>query len=223
MSEKDYIPLRESEFYPWAKNLVKVTATRGLEWQIPATATQKLNASFAFYDEKYQAAISPASRTAAVVQDKNDARKTFIRDVRDYCRGYLLYNRALTNADRDMLQLPIPDRKPTPKLPPKSVPQGRIDTSVHQRHTIRVVDTIEIHPRGGRHDGVAAFETWRFVGNELPTGESCFTYGASSTVTRLVINYALADMGKIACYRFRWLNSRNQPGPWSEIIFAVIP
>ncbi|MDR1381408.1 MAG: hypothetical protein LBJ47_08020, partial [Tannerella sp.] len=196
---------------------------RGTQWQIPTAATQELSTSFAAYDGKFQIAIDPATRTPAAVQDKNDAKKTFTGDARDYCRGFLLYNKLVTNADRDLLRLPIPDRHPTPVPPPKSPPEGRVDTSVRQRHTLHAVDTLEVRPRGGLPDGVAAFETWRFVGEAMPTGESAFAYVATSTVTRLVVDYALAESGKTVWYRFRWVNARNQPGPWSEIIYAVIP
>ena len=48
-----------------------------------------------------------------------------------------------------------------------------------------------------------------------------FTYVATSTTATHVIDYPLAQVGTID--RFRWVNARNQPGPWSEIIFAVIP
>ena len=223
MSRKDYMPKKESVLHPWGKNLVKVTGARGTQWQIPAAATQKLSTSFNFYDGKYQIAIDPATRTPAAVQDKNDAKKTFIGDARIYCKGYLLYNQLLTNADRDLLQLPIPDKKPTPVPPPKGTPEGRVDTSVHQRHTIHVVDTKEEHPRGGLPDGVYGFEIWSCRGGEIPTDDKAFTYVATSTTSTHVIDYPLAEVGTTVGYRFRYINARNQPGPWSEIIFAVIP
>jgi hypothetical protein len=103
------------------------------------------------------------------------------------------------------------------------MPEGRVDTSVRQRHTLHAVDTLEVRPRGGLPDGVAAFETWRFVGEAMPTDESAFTYVATSTTTHLVVDYTLAEAGKTVWYRFRWVNARNQPGPWSEIIGAIIP
>ena len=223
MSNKDYIPKKEVVLHDWGKNLVKVTGAKGILWQIPTNATQKLNASFTLYDTKYQTALDPASHTPIAVQDKNDAKDAFVGEARVYCKGYLLYNPLVTNADRDLLRLPIPDKTPTPILPPKSMPEGRADTSVRQRHTLHVIDTEEVHPRGGLPTGVAAFETWRYEGDTIPTDDSTFTYVATSTTTTLVVDYTLAEVGKTVWYRFRWLNARSQPGPWSEIISAVIP
>jgi hypothetical protein len=202
---------------------VKVSTAKASQWQIPPAQIQKLSASFTFFDGKYRIAVDPATRTAAAVQDKNDAKKILTGDTRGFCMGYLMYNQLLTNADRDLLQLPIPDRKLTPIPPPKGTPEGRVDTSVHQRHTLHVADKVEVRPHGGLPDGVAGFETWRFIGDGMPTDDSGFTYVATSTTTKLVIDYPLAKVGKTVRFRFRWVNTRNQPGPWSEIISAVIP
>ncbi|MDR1381955.1 MAG: hypothetical protein LBJ47_10835 [Tannerella sp.] len=223
MKKKNYVPTREAEFYSWSKNLVKVSGERAEMWQIPLPATVKLSGSFELYDLKYRIAIDPATRTPAAVQDKNDMRKDFTVDLRSFSKSHLLYNQLLTNADRDLLGLPIPDPRPTPIPPPKSMPEGRVDTSIHLRHLLHVVDTVEVRPRGGLPDGVAGFEAWRFEGEGMPAGESAFSYVTTSTTTSLVIDYALADAGKTVWYRFRWINARNQPGPWSEMINAVIP
>jgi hypothetical protein len=39
----------------------------------------------------------------------------------------------------------------------------------------------------------------------------------------MIIDYPQVDVGKTVYYRFRWVNEREQPGPWSEgILEAVI-
>ncbi|MDR1407461.1 MAG: hypothetical protein LBJ23_05375 [Tannerella sp.] len=223
MKRKRYIPSREAEFYPWSKNLVDVSQSKGAQWEIPAMRIQNLGASFKNFELKYLIALDPATRTKITVQDKNGAKKSFTVDLRDFCQGNLLHNALVTDADRDLLRLPIPDRTPTHIPPPSGTPSGRVDTAVHQRHTVHVVDTQEIRPRGGLPDGVYGFETWRGTGSEMPTDDSGFTYLNTSTTTSLAIEYALSEVGKNVWYRFRWVNARNQPGPWSEIICAVIP
>ena len=40
----------------------------------------------------------------------------------------------------------------------------------------------------------------------------------------MVVEYTYGQVGVTVWYRFRWVNSRNQPGPWSEgVLSAVIP
>jgi hypothetical protein len=39
----------------------------------------------------------------------------------------------------------------------------------------------------------------------------------------LKVFFDLSDVGKNVFYRFRWVNTRNQPGEWSEVVQATIP
>jgi hypothetical protein len=99
-----------------------------------------------------------------------------------------------------------------------------VDTSTPQRHTLHVADSKEVTPRGGLPADAHAFETWRKVGGSAPENESDFTYLATSTTSSLTVDYLLAEVGLTVWYRFRWVNARNLPGPWSEsIISAVVP
>jgi hypothetical protein len=82
------------------------------------------------YETKYLVAINPATRTKSIVQAKNDAKKTFIGDLRRFCMGHLLHNVLITNTDLDLLQLPIRDTTPTPIPPPSTWPTGRVDTGI---------------------------------------------------------------------------------------------
>jgi hypothetical protein len=224
MRKDDYVPRKESVFYPWSKNLVKVSTANRARWGISAAETTDLNTSFTDYETKYLIAIDPKTRTKATVQEKNDAKKIFTVKLRSYCMGHLLHNTLVTNKDRDLLQLPIHDIKPTPVPPPKTWPVGTVDTSVHQQHTIHVTDSAEVTPRGGLPDNVHGFETWYKVGGAMPNTDEEFSYLNFSSTSLLTVNFPLDKAGVNVWYRFRWVNARNQPGPWSEsIISAVIP
>ena len=63
-------------------------------------------------------------------------------------RSYVLYNGAVSNEDRDLLQAPVHDVKATPSPVLHYAPSGLVDTSVH-RHTIKGGDTIAASKRGG--------------------------------------------------------------------------
>jgi hypothetical protein len=223
MHKGDYIPSKEAAFYPWSKNLVNVSQLKAPQWEIPPIQVQNLSTSFNDYETKYQIAINPATRTKITVQDKNDTKRKFVVVLRNFCQGNLQHNLLVTNADRDLLGLPIPDKTSTSIPPPSGTPVARVDTSVHQRHTLHATDSLELRPHGGLPEGVSGLETWRHIGAEMPTDDSGFAYLSASTTTSLTVEYPLAEVGKNVWYRFRWINARNQPGPWSEIICAVIP
>jgi hypothetical protein len=224
MKKNDYVPSRESVFFPWAKNLVQVSTVNGARWMIPSEETTALSTSFGNYDAKYQIAIDPATRTSVAVQAKNSAKKSFTVVLRGFCMGYLLHNKLVSDDDRRLLQLPIYDPTPTPRPVPPTYPNGQVDTSTPQRHTLRVVDSKEVTPRGGLPADANGFETWRKVGGSAPENEADFTYLATSTTSSLTVDYSLAEVGQTVWYRFRWVNARNQPGPWSEsVISAIVP
>jgi hypothetical protein len=199
MSHSEYIPKKESVFYPWAKNLVQGCIANGVRWMVPPEETGELSTFFNTYEAKYQIALTPATRTKITVQAKNDAKKAFTAVLRRYSMGHLLHNKLVTHDDRKLLQLPIYDPTPTPKPVPVTYPMGLVDTSTPQRHTLRVTDSKEVRPRGGLPTNVNSFEVWRKVGGSPPENEADFTYLATSTTSSLTVNYSLAEVGQRVC------------------------
>jgi hypothetical protein len=166
---------------------------------------------------------NPATRTPVATEAKNDARKAVEAKARPFIQGRLIKNPKVTPADLLAMELPVHDTHATPAPLPVRMPIGEIDFSVHQQHTVHVKDD---HLTGKvRPDHVRGYEVWRKIGGDAPpaTDEEYSYVGFSSRVT-YTINYSLSDVGKTVWYRFRWINTRNQPGPWSETpISAIIP
>ncbi|MDR0619703.1 MAG: hypothetical protein LBG17_07395 [Bacteroidales bacterium] len=101
------------------------------------------------------------------------------------------------------------------------MPAGEVDFSKHQQHSV--------HVKAGKLTGkskppkVHGYEVWNKVGGDPPASDSEWTYVNFASRTPLVINYPQTEVGKSVYYRFRWVNTRNQPGPWSEgFVSAVI-
>jgi hypothetical protein len=175
------------------------------------------------FREALAVAKNPATRTPVAIEAKKDARKALVAKVRPFIQGRLVKNPKVTPADLLAMELPVHNTHRTPAPPPVRMPVGEIDFSVHQQHTVRVKDdqfTGKVRP-----DHVRGYEVWRKIGGEAPpaTDEEYSYVGFSSRVA-FIINYPLSDVGKTVWYRFRWMSTRNQPGPWSEMpISAVIP
>jgi hypothetical protein len=65
---------------------------------------------------------------------------------------------------------------------------------------------------------------WRKVGGEPPADDSEYTFVCLSTRTAIAADYPLTDTGKTVYYRFRWMNSRNQPGHGcKDFVSAIVP
>ncbi|MDR0348889.1 MAG: hypothetical protein LBH90_05270 [Tannerella sp.] len=218
----DFMPYKDSDLLRWATNFLAVLFKIMAQVEFSETVYQELLGLLNTYREKLSLADAPETRTKATVQAKNDARKILKRRLRASIAEYLTHNHLLTDADRDNLGLPVYDTKPTPAPLPTDMPAGEVDTSTHQQHRIRVKSgtlTGKTKPQK-----VHGYEVWRKIGGNPPADDSEYTYVCLSTRSLTVIDYPLTDVGKMVYYRFRWVNTRNQPGPWSEgYLSAVIP
>jgi hypothetical protein len=223
MHSTDYIPHEEASFVPWANNFVSQVTQKGAAWGISDAEKTKLTEYHDTFVQKYDTAMNPATGTQAAIQEKNDAKDDFIAYIRRIYRMRILHSDTVTKADRDLLQVPIHDTINTPIPPPSTAPLLTTDTSVHLQHKLKAVDSVATRKRGGLPAKVRGVEIWRKIDGAQPADDSEFSYLATSTSSTHVESYALGCAGKIVWYRCRWVNGRNQPGPWSEIVSAIVP
>jgi hypothetical protein len=221
-NHSDYLPGGDRQFLAWVVNFLKQLVTIGGRVGFPPDVEMTLQQQRDEFALKLETAEEPSTRTKTAVQVKNDARSVLEAAIRHAVKEYLANNHLVTNGDRDDLGLPIPDTTPTPAPVPTDMPIGEVDTSTHQQHII--------HVKAGTLTGKAkppkvhGFEVWRKVGGDPPASDAEWTYVNFSSRSPLIIDYPQTDVGQMVYYRFRWVNTRNQPGPWSEnYVCAVIP
>src|SRR5438309_1770241 len=65
----------------------------------------------------------------------------------------------------------------------------------------------------------AQFTSWT---TDYPAAISGQTTSASHTQTPYTNTFNDVDAGKTVHYMLRWVNTRNEPGPWSETISVTI-
>jgi hypothetical protein len=220
MRNTDFIPSTDAKFYPWQANLFTYLSKNLAKWKIPAdeiTPVAELRTPFI---TAYAAWLDPEKRTSAVTRTKNETRDAYKKGLRDFLKEHVTYNKLVTNADRENMELPVHDTTPTHIVDPTTMPVGEVDPSVHQRHAIRVIDSVT--PGRGLPPGVSGFETWRVVGGETPKHADEFTFAGISTRATIVLDYPMEDVGKTVHYRFRWINPRGKHGPWSEDILSAV-
>jgi hypothetical protein len=215
---KNFIPRPDAVFNEWQGTLVNYVRVKLPVWNVPQEDFTALTTLQTDFSAKYAKAENPETRTPAAVTAKIEARNAYEKGMRTFVKEHLTNNHRVTDEDRRNMQLPIHDTKPTPVDPPKSMVLGRIDFSVHQQHTVHVEDSAG----KGRPDNAHGFEAWRKTGGEPPTSDDDFRYAGFSPSTTLTLDYPLADVGKTVYYRFRWVNRRNQPGPWSEAVISAV-
>ncbi|MDR0756229.1 MAG: hypothetical protein LBF85_00070 [Tannerella sp.] len=220
MANKDYIPRKDGKFLEWVQKLIIYAELHLLAWGISKEIFEPIQTLFGVYSDAYSKAQDP-NRGKVDVLEKDEARDSLKTVIRQFVKEHLQYNSLVTNGDRESMGLPIHDTKPTPPRIPTEMPIGEIDFSIHLRHIITVKDGKLTGRR--KPPQVHGFEVWHKVGGAPPVDDSEWSYVNFSTRSPLIVDYPLSDVGKTVYYRFRWVNSRNQPGPWNEtIIIAVI-
>lgn len=68
--------------------------------------------------------------------------------------------------------------------------------------------------------GVRACELWCKIGGAPPVDASELLYLATDTKSPYIAHFEGATAGQTVHYWLRWVNTRNEPGPWSETISA---
>jgi hypothetical protein len=216
------IPRADSKFYEWSTvtfpyaTLSDNTKRWGLADDV---VSDEMKTSFETYVAKYLAADNPSTRTPAAILAKRETRQIFEKIFRAWIRAWITNNPRVSDEDRRNMRLSIRDINPTPTGPPTEMSLLEIDFSKRQQHSV-IAKNAEGKSKKPLH--AHGFEIYYKVGGDVPTCDHDFRYAGFSTRSPFIIKYDLEDVGKTVWYRVRWVNVKNNPGPWSEIVPAVI-
>jgi hypothetical protein len=220
MRGKDFVPTTDAAFNQWQIVLIAYLVANADKLGLPAAAITALQTLQAAWQTAFAAAEDPATRTPAAIMAKKEALAALVKEIRAFVKEHITYNRSINDVDRTNMGLPVHDNKPTPVPPPASMPIGEVDFSVHQRHSVHVKDaslTAKAKPENAH-----GFEVWYKIGGDAPTKDSDFAYAGFSSRSPFPIDYPMDAVGKTVYYRSRWVNARNQPGPWSETVVSAV-
>lgn len=216
----DFIPNSDAEFDTWFSNFMfmldKKTAALGLT----ASEIAPLTAEHTGWNTDYPAFITARSEHAAATQTKNQRRTNSKAAVRKLVR-VLQTNPNITDADRAELGVPIPDTTRTRSAVPTTRPIVNIDTSQSLRHELDFFDEQTPNSRAKPEDVMGA-EISIQIGGPEPLDPDQMRILAIDTATPYIATFTGEDAGKTAYYRLRWLNTRGERGPWSQLYSATI-
>jgi hypothetical protein len=238
MGGEDYVPGSDAAFDNWFKNICQYvgskTAGSPPAWtHIPVTVLTELNAAYTAWRTAYAVTLTPCTKPQR--DEKNRARKTAVKYVRNFINVYLRFHPAVTDYDREQMGLHIPDT--THSNIPRPGAQPEADVAYPGVHLIELINIRAVLPPGGedpRADyGVRIF--WGILGP--PTEHDKFRLSAPpltgddlphSTFThrkRYLFDFA-GDSGKTVYFCLRYENEKggkDGEGPFGPIFFAIIP
>lgn len=216
----DYIPRSDAEFDLWHKSFDKYLKNNLAALGLTNTVTTQLSPLQTAWEINLSEFLAAQAAAEAATQAKDAARAALEAYLRILVRQ-LQSNPATTDAQRAGLGVTVPDDIRTPVPVPTAIPFGNIDTSKRLEHTINFRNS-ETPTSTAKPEGVHGCQIWLNIGTQPPTSLDQFKFIATDTRTPYVLQFEMADAGKNAYYILRWVNTKDQPGPWSETLVATI-
>jgi hypothetical protein len=138
-----------------------------------------------------------------------------------------------TNADRAEVGITVGDTSPAPAQ--SSRPLALVESGQRLTHQLRLVDESTLtsgrngRARRARPAGVLGAEVWvKLVDADSPAptdparDPSSFTFLTMTTKPSFHAVFKAGEGGKTAVSMARWVNTRGEKGPWSEITTATV-
>ena len=216
----DFIPNRDAECLAWMHANSTYVSANAVALGVGTTrATAYLDAVGVFDNAVSDQQTALAAARAAT--DSKDASRVDAEALAREVAAIIQSNPAVTDAQRNAAGLPVHDESRTPVPPPTAVPVFKVDTGERWKHTIRI--GFGEGASRAKPDGVHGYEVYSNVGSATPPADlSACNYVMTATKGTITIPYAGTDLGKMAWYIIRCVNTRGERGPVSETVGATI-
>jgi hypothetical protein len=135
----DYIPHQDGAFLEWAITLLEYASPKVAAFNIPDGVLPPIRTQLDAYEAAFKAVLSPNHGKVDVL-NKNEAKEALTHSVRAFVRGYLTYNPAVSDADKESMGLPLHDNTRTPAPVPSTIPELELDSSVIRQITVQFKD-----------------------------------------------------------------------------------
>lgn len=216
----DFIPSADSLFFNWVKIFAEFIDANFAALGLTTAQNTALQTILSKWLIDYPAHLSAQATATSLAQKKDSTRDDIEKLVREYT-ALIQANSSVTNEQRAALGITVPKSTKTPSPVPATRPMAYVDNKNRLEHIIHFFD--ESTPKSkAKPEGVRACEIRMKIGGTPPTDEKELTYLASDTRSPYIVHFNGEDAGKMAHYMLRWLNTRNEPGPWSETISVTI-
>jgi hypothetical protein len=219
----DFIPRPDSDFAAWADHFYKVLETWWGDQGLDLGVLTPLSDALASWNTAYPAHVAAQATAEAKREAKDAARQLLESRARPIVRFVQSYP-STTNADRANMGISVRGIGGRPAPAPTTRPLVIVEAASRLTHRIRVSD--ETTPtRRARPVGVLGAEVWVALvdaDTPPPTDPAALSFLSMTTRPGVVAEFRSGDGGKTAVYMTRWVNTRGEKGPWSEITTATV-
>ncbi len=225
MATRDLIPSRDEDFNSFQSNLLLQVTGNAVAWQIPAAVITDLATHQTAWQAAWANYIDETKRTKGVTQTKNTVRLTYESSLRKFIQKWIYDNNTMTSANIVDCGLKPRDTTRTPVPVPDTVPV--VEFSVMSGHRLKARVTQQPNAEGvtkrAKPKGVANIELVYILNAEGSIQPHDCTHQRFSTKPLFELAFELKEAGARLQGFARWLNTKNQPGPWGDVFNAIVP
>ena len=214
------MPRALAEFSPWADRFVNYFVANSVKWGVSIQDATDFKNEWNDAKALIEKAEDPAQRSRLVVVERNEAVKAFKEKARDFV-NHELHHRAVTDADRVALGLPIRSKTSSPIGPPVTMPTFILDLSIPRHIRFRYHDQ-DSHSEAKPYGISGAVVAWGIL-DAPPIGQDALPNSLFATRSPFTMEFDETDRGKTLYIALCWQNIKGKRGPWSNIETAIIP
>lgn len=215
-----FLPTQEGALNNWLQNFsTRISASPGTYGLKPADAAS-IAAAVAAWVLAYQTAVAPSTRTRGAVAAKRIEKKNVVAVVRGFA-GVIRGDDSVSGELKINLGLRLRPRRGAPVPAPADAPAlalHRMGTGVHELRARRSGESTS----SAKPYGVASLMVYRAVGEGAARGVEEAQFLTLVTRARFTSTFERAQRGQTATYFARWINTKGEPGPWSNAMSAAI-
>jgi hypothetical protein len=218
-----YLPQADQDLRAWVANFVTYATANTVALGIVAGDVTPVSTAETNFDSALDAHVSEKALAKSATQTKDTSRKAMTQVVRALVRK-LQASSTVTDAQREALGITVDDGSRSAVPAPASRPIVSVWVSQGLRQEVRFADE-NTPTRKKKPDGVRGAEVWVKIvnaGEAPPVDAGAMMFLDLSTSSPYVAEFPGDSAGKTAWYRLRWVNTRGEKGPWSELASGTI-
>ena len=218
MPKKDYIPYSDAEFDEWFRNFTANISAIATPLGIPPATITEVTDAYSAWAVGYKAQQTAKNAHQAATEIKDELRDTSKELVRPLV-GMIQAHPGLTDAQRAILGITVPDRKPTPASPDYvanlTPPLLLLDWSGRGLVVVHFGVNPGNEKNNAKPPGIFSARIWcRQDGGE-------WEYVADDSNSPYVHNFHISKPVSVE-YRSQWVDKQMRPGPFSQTVKCVV-
>lgn len=219
----NYMPRPDGDFSAYSNHYYEAVEKFYNDQGLDPNDLTDLKKALDLWNAMYPAHVKAQAAAEGARAAKQDARLALEREIRpvtNFVQGYT----KTTDADRATIGITVRDTSKTPAPTPTSAPVVQVDSGQRLTHRLRFTDAAA-PTRRGKPPGTIGAEIWLAL---TPTGQPAPPLGDSykflsvNSRGNLQTDFPSAEAGKTAYYALRWVSTRGDKGPWSEVCAATV-